>query len=207
MTHALDTILSRRDFLNTSVSAAALAALPGAAVAAACGKAAVLAQIPKMHPANIKRLQDWIALPSIAAENRNYPQGPEYMAQLARGAGFTGVKLVPSSGKPGVFGRLDAGARSTVGIYFMYDVKQFVPEEWSSPPLEGRLVQKSGLGTVCMGRGAVNQKGPENSFLSALMAFKAAGCALPVNLVLVCEGEEEIGSPPLGEGGGGAQGG
>src|SRR5690242_12439769 len=81
----------------------------------------------------------------------------------------------------------------------MYDVKQFVPEEWSSPPLEARLVAKPGLGTVCMGRGAVNQKGPENSLLSALMAFKAAGKKLPVNLVLVCEGEEEIGSPHFGE--------
>lgn len=200
MTHAIETSLSRRDFLNASVSAAALTVLPGAARAAGCpGKAVVLAQVPKMHGVNIKRLQDWIALPSIAAENRNYPQGPEYMAQLARDAGFTGVRIVPTSGKPGVFGRIDAGARTTVGIYFMYDVKQFVPEEWSSPPLEGRLVQKEGLGTVCMGRGAVNQKGPENSFLSALMAFKAAGCTLPVNLVLVCEGEEEIGSPHFGE--------
>ncbi|HYK99977.1 MAG TPA: M20/M25/M40 family metallo-hydrolase [Steroidobacteraceae bacterium] len=200
MTHPIDPALSRRDFLTASVSAAALAALPGGARAAACpGKAAVLAQIPKMHAANIKRLQDWIALPSIAAENRNYPQGPEYMAQLARDAGFTGVQIMPTTGKPGVFGRIDAGALTTVGIYFMYDVKQFVPEEWSSPPLEGRLVQKEGLGTVCMGRGAVNQKGPENSFLSALMAFKAAGCKLPVNLVLVCEGEEEIGSPHFGE--------
>ena len=152
-----------------------------------------------MHAENIRRLQEWIALPSIAAENRNYPQGPEYMAKFARAAGFTGVKLMPTSGKPGVFGRLDAGARTTVGIYFMYDVKQFVPEEWSSPPLEGRLVQKPGLGTVCMGRGAVNQKGPENSFLGALMAFKAAGRKLPVNLVLVCEGEEEIGSPHFAE--------
>jgi len=78
-------------------------------------------------------------------------------------------------------------------------VKQFVPEEWSSPPLEAKLVPMEGLGTVCMGRGAVNQKGPENSFLSALMAFKAAGKKLPVNLVLVCEGEEEIGSPHFGE--------
>jgi len=200
MTHAIETGLSRRDFLTTSASAAALTVLPGAALAAGCpGKATVLSQISKMHAANIKRLQDWIALPSIAAENRNYPQGPEYMAQLARDAGFTGVKLMPTSGKPGVFGRIDAGARTTVGIYFMYDVKQFVPEEWSSPPLEGRLVQREGLGTVCMGRGAVNQKGPENSFLSALMAFKAAGCTLPVNLVLVCEGEEEIGSPHFGE--------
>jgi acetylornithine deacetylase/succinyl-diaminopimelate desuccinylase-like protein len=86
-----------------------------------------------------------------------------------------------------------------MGIYFMYDVKQFVPEEWSSPPLAARLVQKPGLGTVCMGRGAVNQKGPENSFLSALLAFKAAGRKLPVNLVLVCEGEEEIASPHFRE--------
>src|SRR5579862_9796170 len=200
MTDAIDTRLGRRDFLNASVSAALLSALPGAALAAGCpGKAAVLAQVPRMHAANIKRLQAWIALPSIAAENRNYPQGPEHMAQLARAAGFTGVKLMPTSGKPGVFGRLDAGARTTMGIYFMYDVKQFVPEEWSSPPLEAKLVQKEGLGTVCMGRGAVNQKGPENSFLSALMAFRAAGCTLPVNLVLVCEGEEEIGSPHFGE--------
>jgi acetylornithine deacetylase/succinyl-diaminopimelate desuccinylase-like protein len=50
-----------------------------------------------------------------------------------------------------------------------------------------------------MGRGAVNQKGPENSFLSALLAFKAAGKKLPVNLVLVCEGEEEIASPHFRE--------
>jgi acetylornithine deacetylase/succinyl-diaminopimelate desuccinylase-like protein len=198
---AQNDLASRRDFVKGSMSAAALAALPLSlrAVAAGADKAAVLAQVPKMHAANLKRLQDWIALPSIAAENRNYPQGPEYMAQLASAAGFSGVKLVSTSGKPGVFGRIDAGARTTIGIYFMYDVKQFVPEEWSSPPLEGRLVQQAGLGTVCMGRGAVNQKGPENSFLSALMAFQAAGKKLPVNLVLVCEGEEEIGSPHFGE--------
>src|SRR6516162_4829167 len=187
---------NRREFVRASMSAAALAALPASMLAAAAeaeaDKAAVLAQVPKMHADNVRRLQEWIALPSIAAENRNYPQGPEYMAQLARDAGFTGVKLIPTDGKPGVFGKIDAGARNTIGIYFMYDVKQFVPSEWSSPPLEGRLVPKEGLGTVCMGRGAVNQKGPENSFLSALMAFQAAGRKLPVNLVLVCEGEEEI---------------
>ena len=200
-------ILSRREFVKASAAAAAVAALPGAAFAAApdkgadtsADKSAVLAEIPKMHAANIRRLQEWIALPSIAAENRNYPQGPEHMAQLARAAGFTDVKIMPTSGKAGVFGRIDAGARTTVGIYFMYDVKQFVPQEWSSPPLEGRLVHKEGLGMVCMGRGAVNQKGPENSFLSALMAFKAADRKLPVNLVLVCEGEEEIASPHFGE--------
>jgi acetylornithine deacetylase/succinyl-diaminopimelate desuccinylase-like protein len=46
-----------------------------------------------------------------------------------------------------------------------------------------------------MGRGAINQKGPETAFLAALHAFKASGRKLPVNLVLVAEGEEEIASP------------
>jgi acetylornithine deacetylase/succinyl-diaminopimelate desuccinylase-like protein len=195
--------ISRRGFVQGTAAGLTLAGLGASAVAVAAkepaGKAAVLAKIPTMHAANVQRLQDWIALPSIAAENRNYPQGPEHMARLAREAGFTDVKLIPTSGKPGVFGRIDAGAKTSVGVYFMYDVKQFVPEEWSSPPLEGRLVPKEGLGSVCMGRGAVNQKGPENAFLSALMAFRAAGQRLPVNLVLVCEGEEEIGSPHFGE--------
>jgi acetylornithine deacetylase/succinyl-diaminopimelate desuccinylase-like protein len=201
MSDERDRDLSRREFVQGTVTGLALAAVPAAVLAAGrdADKGAVLAQIPNMHAENLKRLQDWIALPSIAAENRNFPQGPDYMAKLALDAGFTGVKLIPTSGKPGVFGKIDAGARTTLALYFMYDVKQFVPEEWSSPPLEGRLVQKAGLGTVCMGRGAVNQKGPENSFLSALMAFKAAGKKLPVNLVLVCEGEEEIASPHFRE--------
>ena len=46
-----------------------------------------------------------------------------------------------------------------------------------------------------MGRGAVNQKGPQAAFLAALHAIRGAGQKLPVNLVLVAEGEEEIGSP------------
>jgi acetylornithine deacetylase/succinyl-diaminopimelate desuccinylase-like protein len=77
----------------------------------------------------------------------------------------------------------------------MYDVKQFDPAEWSSPPLEARLVDKPGVGKVIVGRGATNEKGPQVACLAALHAFKAANQKLPVNLVLVCEGEEEIGSP------------
>ena len=40
------------------------------------------AQVAEHHDEAVQRLRDWIALPSIAAENRNYPQGAEYMAQL-----------------------------------------------------------------------------------------------------------------------------
>jgi len=195
LTDSSHNAFNRREFIHGALAGAAFAALPISAFSSDDpGLQSVLSQIPKMHDENVKRLQDWIALPSIAAENRNYPQGPDYMAQLARDAGFANVEILPTSGKPGVFGTLDAGAATTVGIYFMYDVKQFDASEWSSPPLEGRIVDKEGLGRICVGRGAVNQKGPETAFLGALHAFKAAGTKLPVNLVLVCEGEEEIGS-------------
>src|SRR5438132_1273215 len=98
---------------------------------------------------------------------------------------------------PAVFARLDSGAPRTFGLYFMYDVKQADPSEWSSPPFEANIVDKPGFGKVVMGRGAVNQKGPEAAFLAALHAIHGAGRKLPINLVLVAEGEEEIGSPHI----------
>ena len=132
-------------------------------------------EIAARHEESVTRLQAWIALPSIAAENRNSAEGADRMAQLARDAGFQRVTVVPSEGKPGVFATLDAGAKKTVGLYFMYDVKQFDPAEWTSPPLEARLVEKPGLGKAIVGRGAVNQKGPEAAFLAALHAIRGAG--------------------------------
>ncbi|MBV9495830.1 MAG: M20/M25/M40 family metallo-hydrolase, partial [Acidobacteria bacterium] len=170
-----------------------------ATAAAADDLADIKKEVAKRHDEAVKRLQDWIALPSIAAENRNYPAGAEYMAKLAKDAGFQQTTVLTTDGKPGVFATLDAGAKKTIGLYFMYDVKQFDPAEWSSPPLEARIVDKPGLGKVMVGRGAVNQKGPEAAFLAALHAIRGAGKKMPVNLVMVAEGEEEIGSPHIGE--------
>ncbi|HQZ15404.1 MAG TPA: M20/M25/M40 family metallo-hydrolase [Vicinamibacteria bacterium] len=190
---------TRRDFINTTIAGAAgtvAIGIAGGGVAfAQDDKAGVVAEIAKQHEATIQALREWIALPAIAAENRGYPQGAEYMAKLAREAGFTKVELIPTKGKPGVFATLDNGAATTLGLYFMYDVKQFDPSEWSSPPLEGRIVDRPGLGKVMIGRGATNTKGPQTACLAAMRAFKAAGRKLPINLVLVAEGEEEIGSP------------
>src|SRR6188472_266058 len=158
---------------------------------------AIKSEITKRHDEAVKRLQDWIGQVSIAAENRGYPEGAEYMAKLARDAGFQQATVINTDGKPGVFATLDAGAPKTVGLYFMYDVKQFDPAEWSSPPTEARIVDKPPLGKVMVGRGAVNQKGPEAAFLAALHAIRGAGKKMPVNLVMVAEGEEEIGSPHI----------
>ena len=193
--------IDRREMLRGAAMAGAGVALvqplPLLAKAGSLGDIRKAAEAGK--DASIKRLREWIALPSIAAENRNMPEGAAYFAELARDAGFADAEVVPTGGHPGVFGTIDVGAPRTFGLYFMYDVKQFDPPEWSSPPLEGRLVERKELGTTIVGRGAGNHKGPEAAFLAALHAIRAAGRTLPVNLVLVCEGEEEIGSPHFRE--------
>ena len=156
---------------------------------------AINAEIEKHHDESVHRLQEWIRQPSIAAENRGMTEGCDLMMRMLREAGFNTVTKVPTDGHPGVFATLDAGAPRTVGIYYMYDVKQADPAEWTSPPFEAALVDRPGVGKLLIGRGAVNQKGPEATFLATLHAFKYAGRKLPVNFVFVAEGEEEIGSP------------
>jgi acetylornithine deacetylase/succinyl-diaminopimelate desuccinylase-like protein len=147
------------------------------------------------HAAAVERLRGWIALPTIANMNVNVTEGAEYMRELALDAGFQHARVVATGGVPGVFATLDAGAPYTLALYFMYDVKHYDPAEWTSPPLEGRIVPRGDEGTMLVGRGAVNQKGPQAALLAALRAFKSAGVKPPINLVLVAEGEEEIGSP------------
>jgi acetylornithine deacetylase/succinyl-diaminopimelate desuccinylase-like protein len=157
----------------------------------------IRAAIARQHDEGVRRLQDWVRQPAIAAEDRAMNEGCDLMMRLAREAGFDQVTRVDTDGHPGVFATLDAGAPRTIGLYFMYDVKQVDPAEWSSPPFDAALLDRPGLGKILMGRGAVNQKGPQAALLAALHAIRAAGRKLPVNLVLVAEGEEEIGSPHI----------
>lgn len=191
-------LLRRRDVLKTAMFTGIGSMLGGSSLAFALGAddySAIRKAAEAGRDASIKRIQDWIALPSIAAEDLNMQEGAEYMAKLALEAGFDSAEIVPTDGHPGVWATMDNGAERTLAIYFMYDVKQFDPAEWSSPPLEGRIVDKPGFGKAIMGRGAVNQKGPEATLLAGLHAMREAGVKPPVNLVLVAEGEEEIGSP------------
>src|SRR5216117_1198789 len=190
-------MIDRRAFLQDLSGAAAALALPPYVRTQQPDLASIYAQIGRRHDEAVQRLQEWIRQPSIAAENRGMNEGCELTMRMLRDAGFQQVTKVPSDGQPGIFATLDAGARRTLGLYYMYDVKQVDPAEWSSPPWDAALVDKPGLGKVVMGRGAVNQKGPEAAFLAALHAIRGANKKLPVNLVLVAEGEEEIGSPHI----------
>ena len=188
--------LTRRRFLKEAgAGALALSWSPRSWSAENAQLDSIRAEIEKRHEEAVKRLQRWIRQPSIAAENRGVSEGCELTMQLLREAGFQEAQRVATDGQPGIFATLDAGAPRTVGLYFMYDVKQVDPAEWSSPPWDAALVERPGLGKVLIGRGAVNQKGPESAVLAALHAIRGAGQKLPVNLVLVAEGEEEIGSP------------
>ena len=181
-------------FAGTMTALALALAAPVAAKPGDPGRDKVAAAIRADHDAAIERLRGWIKLPTIANMGINHQEGAEYMRQLVLDAGFQQAKIIKTDGVPGVFATLDAGAKDTLAIYFMYDVKHYDPAEWSSPPLEGRIVDRPGEGKALIGRGAVNQKGPETAFLAALRAFKASGTKLPVNLVFVAEGEEEIAS-------------
>jgi len=187
--------MNRRTFLQGATASAATLALPHRLRAEQSDLNPIYAQIEKHHDQAVQRLQEWIKQPSIAAENRGVNEGCDLTMRFLREAGFGQVTKIPTDGQPGIFATLDAGAPKTLGLYFMYDVKQVDPAEWSSPPWAAELVEKPGLGTVLIGRGAVNQKGPEASFIAALHAIRAAGRKPPVNLVLVAEGEEEIASP------------
>jgi len=188
--------MDRRAFLENTAAGAVAFARPGRLpITHADDLSPVIAQIEKRHDEAVQRLQEWIRQPSIAAEHRGMDEGCELTMRLLRDAGFGQVTKLPSDGQPGIFATLDAGAPRTLGLYFMYDVKQADPAEWTSPPWVAALVDKPGLGKAVVGRGAVNQKGPEAAFLAALHAIRGAGRKPPVNFVLVAEGEEEIGSP------------
>jgi len=185
---------SRRTFLAGAASLAIASKTRGAS--AAGDLEPIYAEIKKRHEEAVQRIQRWIHQPTIAAENVGSEEGVKLAMDLFSEAGFTNVTRINTDGKPGIFGVYDAGAPRTVGLYFMYDVKQVDASEWKlGDPWKASLVQKPGMGRCIIGRGAVNQKGPEAAFLAALHAIRGAGRKPPVNFVMVAEGEEEIGSP------------
>ena len=152
---------------------------------------AIQAEIDKQHEEAIHRLQRSIRQPSIAAENRGMNEGCEHMMRLLRDVDT--VAKVPTDGQPGLRHTRCRGRRKrSASISCTTSSKPTRPSGHRR-----RLKARSSItriGKVLIGRGATNWKGPEAPG-SRSHAFKAAGRKLPVNLVFVAEGEEEIGSP------------
>jgi len=188
-------VMDRRAFLVGA--AAALVPARRARAQANADLKPVLAEVEKRHDESVRRIEEWMKVPTIAAENKGITEGRDFMMRLLRDVGCNQVTACPTDLHPGVFGILDVGAPKTLAVYIMHDVKQVDPSEWSSPPFTPTLVEKPGLGRILVGRGAVNSKGPQGAFLAAVHAIRGAGRKPPVNLVFVCESEEEIGSPHI----------
>jgi hypothetical protein len=132
------TSVDRRTFIHgaaaSSLVGAAALSLPNLtrSVLAADDLDAIRKEIENRHEESVHRLQEWIRQPSIAAENRGMNEGCEMTMRFLRDAGFQQVTKIPTDGQPGIFATLDAGAPTSIALYFMYDVKQADPSEWSS---------------------------------------------------------------------------
>jgi acetylornithine deacetylase/succinyl-diaminopimelate desuccinylase-like protein len=159
---------------------------------------AVYAHIREHQGEHLENLQRWVRQRSISAQNDGVIDMANLLAADLEALGFSEVTLVPSSGHPGVWGFYDAGAEKTLVVYMMYDVQPVNPEDWLSPPFTAEIVDHR-LGKVLMGRAATNQKGPERAFLNAVESIIAVEGELPVNLMVLAEGEEELGSPNFPE--------
>lgn len=144
------------------------------------------------HVANVQR---WVRQRSISAQNDGVQQMAELLRDDLKALGFKEAEIVPTARHPGVWGYYDAGAKTTIAVYMMYDVQPVEPTGWNVDPFAGAIVEDHPLGRVLMARGATNQKGPERIFLNALQAIIATDRKLPVNIMLLAEGEEELGSP------------
>jgi acetylornithine deacetylase/succinyl-diaminopimelate desuccinylase-like protein len=188
--------IDRRTFI---AGAAAAALSPAGRAATTADLKPIVDEIEKKHDGIVRILEDWIKVPTIAAENKAIDEGCDFMMKMLKAVGCEQVTKCPTDLHPGVFGTLDAGAPRTLAVYIMYDVKQVDPSEWASPPFDPALTDKPGLGKVLVGRGAVNSKGPQGAFLAAVHAIRNVGRKPPVNLVFVCESEEEIGSPHIAQ--------
>ncbi len=148
------------------------------------------------EPAVVERLLAWLAIPSISADPHHADDvhaSAAWLASAAREAGFHRAELLDTPGHPAVLAEWNgapAGA-PTVLVYGHHDVQPVDPiDAWEHPPFEPVVVNGE-----CRARGAIDDKGQVLYHLEAVRGLLAAEGVLPVNLKLLVEGEEEIGSP------------
>ncbi|MDO6413225.1 M20/M25/M40 family metallo-hydrolase [Sphingomonas sp. BIUV-7] len=155
--------------------------------------------IDKHIDEHVVNLQKWIQQPSIS----NTGEGIQESAEMVKGfldqlgcqktqVFDVGKTKYGTQGNPVVYGKCDEGAKKTLIVYWQGDTMPVTqPDLWKAPPFEGRLVEQAPFKKVLIGRGAINSKGPEMTFLNALMSIKAVTGKLPVNLIFVVEHDEE----------------
>jgi acetylornithine deacetylase/succinyl-diaminopimelate desuccinylase-like protein len=141
-------------------------------------------------------LFSWLRIASISAEPGRAEEvtaSAEFCAGLLRDAGFEHVAVLDTGGLPAVYGDwLHAGSEApTVLVYGHHDVQPVDPlDQWTSPPFEPAIVDGE-----CRARGSIDDKGQTLYQIEAARGLLTGLGRLPVNLKLLVEGEEEVGSP------------
>jgi acetylornithine deacetylase/succinyl-diaminopimelate desuccinylase-like protein len=148
--------------------------------------------------AHLDELFDFLRIPSVSATSErreDTARCAEWLAGQMREAGLTTVDVIPTTGHPIVVGEWRGAPEGapTYVVYGHYDVQPEEPlEEWTSEPFEPTI-----RGDRLYARGSVDDKGQLYLHLKAVQAHLATSGTLPVNVVFVVEGEEEVGSPNL----------
>src|SRR5688572_29971838 len=159
----------------------------------------VYAHIDENIDQHVNNLQKWIQQPSISNSGEGIPESAEMVKGFFDELGCqqtqvydVGITEYGSPGNPVVYAKCDEGAEKTLLIYWMYDTMPVTqPDAWQHPPFEARLVEQAPFKKVMIGRGTTNSKGPQMAQLNAFRAIKAVHGKLPVNLIVVAEGDEE----------------
>lgn len=149
------------------------------------------------HARYLAELKEVCAIPSIStlpAHQADMQRAAEWFAQQLAGMGFKNVAVLPTAGHPVVYGELlNAPGKPTALVYGHYDVQPVDPlNEWISPPFDPTV-----RGDNLYARGVSDMKGQIHGCLKAVESWVKHGGA-PVNLKVMIEGEEELGSPNLG---------
>lgn len=160
----------------------------------------VLQTIASRQPQSLEGLLEFLRIPSVSTKPDHQPDMRRCAAWLAgqtRSSGLT-AQVLESAGHPVVVAKNEhKPGRPTVLIYGHYDVQPPEPLElWVSPPFEP-MIRKNEAGVDAVyARGAVDDKGQVWCHVEAIRAWQQQG-GLPINVTLLIEGEEEIGSKHL----------
>lgn len=159
----------------------------------------VIEFIESRRAEHLEELKDFLRIPSVSTRSEykaDVQKAAGWVAERLRSAGMKTVEIIETQLHPLVFAEsAQTPDRPTVLIYGHYDVQPAEPIElWTSPPFEP-TVRDGNL----YARGSADDKGQVHVHLKALEALKKVEGELPINIKVIIEGEEEIGSKNLWE--------
>jgi acetylornithine deacetylase/succinyl-diaminopimelate desuccinylase-like protein len=157
--------------------------------------ARLTAYLDEHQERHLARLRALLRQPSVSVDGEGIEDCARLLAELCRDAGFPEVELISTPGYPGVWAAYDVGAPITLAVYGMFDVRSADPRGWRAHPFGAEIVEMPPFPRVVMARGARAVKGPLGVWLNAVEACRATWGGPPVNLMLVAEGDEILGSP------------